>query len=216
MAKRTLNGFLGVLILPEPRVAHAATQLTEDEGVGNAEYRVKPEGVHITLFQSRDFKDLPVGYAKKLVAKLNESLISNPAGELLMYFLDVKPYTDNEQYLFWNVDRTKKNQRLVTAHGMSLSLSAWVQPRLENEYKFGGRLTKMSPKQGARERKLRANTTVFGHTLVAEDYLPHITIAADSNGFNGFKPRQEAFLGSANCVVLARMGEWGKIDEILI
>lgn len=174
------------------------------------------KGVHITLFQSREFKNLPVDIATKLVAKLNEYLVSNPNGELLMYFLDVKPYADNEQYLFWNVDRTKKNQRLMTAHGMSLALSIWVEPKIEDNYVLYQRMAEMSMKRKAREHELSSNAGIFGSAPVGEEYPPHITIAANSNGFKGFKPLKESLICSARRVVLARMGAWGKIDKILI
>ncbi|MEI7512133.1 MAG: hypothetical protein WCK01_01595 [Candidatus Uhrbacteria bacterium] len=216
MAKRVLSGFLGVLILPDVYATQAAAQLTDTKGVRHAEYRVKPEGVHITLYQARNFKQMPVSVAEKLVAKLNEFLVSNRAGELLLYMLDIKPYQDNEQYLFWNIDRTKKHGRLMDAHGMSLALSAWVDPSAEDEASLERRIAEMSEKRQQRERKLCTNKRVFGHTLVGEDYLPHITLAANTKGFKKFKPTQEALISSASRVVLARMGEWGKIEEILI
>ena len=212
----TLSGFLGVVILPDKRLMDAAARLTKNEVDHRVAYRVRPRGVHITLYQARDFKELPIEIAVKLVKKLNESLVSNRAGELLLYFLDIRPCVDNDQFLLWNVDRTKENQRLVAAHGMSLALSAWVEPQLVNEARLKSRVTAMPDKRKWRERKLYANARVFGSTHVGEDYQPHITLAAKAEGFGEFKPRQEAQLGSAARVALARIGEWGKIDEILL
>lgn len=216
MAKRTLSGYLGVVILPDLHLAHAAALLTESDGVREAEYRVKPDSVHIALYQAANFKDLPLDDATRAVAKLNEYLVSNPAGELLLYFLDVRPWIENESFLCWEVDRSKENRCLMTAHGMSLALSAYVNPRVENKRQLEHRLAEMPAPKRLRERKLHASASLFGHMGVGEDYSPHIVIAANMKGFKGFTPAQEPLIGSAARVVLARMGKCGRIEEILI
>ncbi len=215
MAKRTLSGFYGILIIPDDTAVRTAVDISEKKRVREAAYRVKPEGVHLTLYQARTFVDLPVEFAQKLVGKLNECVVRHRSGELLLHLLDVEPYSDNPQFLFWNVDKPHKNQRLLDAHGMSLALSAWVEPEVENASKFERRIADYGDHRRAREQRLYTNMTLYGHTLVGEQYLPHITIAADPEGFKKFKPYQEPHIGCAVRVVFARMGEWGKIEEIL-
>ncbi len=216
MAKRTLEGFLGVLILPDTHVVRSAVQLTKDEAVRHAAYRVKPKGVHITLYQARAFKNLPISVAEKLIAKLNEYLVSGQAGEMYLHFLDVVAYENDQRFLFWNVDQPEKNRRLMNAHGMSVALSLWVEPQYEEDLDLERRIREFSEDNWSRACDLYENTRNFGSALVGVDYLPHITIAADPGAFRGIDLDQQQMIGTASRVVLARMGEWGKIDEILI
>lgn len=216
MAKRTLDGFLGVLMLPDEHVVRSAVQITKDKRVRHAEYKVKPAGVHVTLYQARTFKSLPIGIAEKLITRLNEYLVTDQAGETYLHLLNIEAYENDQKYLFWNVDQPERNQRLKNAHGMSLALSLWVKPEVKKDLDLERRIREFSEVNWSHACYLYENTRNFGSALVGADYLPHITIAADPEGFKKIEFEQQQMIGTVTRVVLARMGEWGKIEEILI
>lgn len=206
----TLNGFYGLLIIPDSNTIRTAVQIAET--VKSADYRVSTEGVHVTLFQARTFRMLPISVARALTRKLHEYLVAHPEGEALLPLRRVEPYVYAPQYLFWNVERPERNERLRIAHGMSLALSAWVDPpqKRDPDAAFTSDQRTLGDEMAL---KHNANERLFGHSLVGDEFLPHITITAGP-GFK-FKPRDEAITGAARHVVFAQMGEWGKIEKIL-
>ncbi len=215
----TLNGAYGLLIIPDANTIRTVGHLLEHprlkRRLAQSAYVVKPEGVHVTLYQARTFRDLPVEVARRLVGKLNELLVQHRTGELLFHLFDVGPYRDGDRFLFWNVYEPAGNDRLQLAHGMSVALSAWVEIDAEDEHAFERRIADLPEPDKERRRDLYENARLFGHTLVGEDHLPHITLAADMDGFKTIEPFQEPQVSSAARVVFARMGEWGNIEEIL-
>lgn len=206
----TLNGFYGLLAIPDYNTVRFAVHLTEK--VRDADYLVRTEGVHVTLFQARTFRMLPVSVARALTRKLHEYLVAHPEGEALLPLRRVEPYTYAPQYLFWNVDRPERNERLRIAHGMSLALSAWVDPpqKRDPDAAFTSDQRTLGDEMAL---KHNANTRMFGHSLVGDEFLPHVTIAAGAK--YRFKPRDEFHPGAIQRVVFAQMGEWGKIEKVL-
>ncbi len=215
----TLNGAFGLLMIPDANTVRIVGHVLEDRRVARrlekAAYVVRPEGVHVTLYQARTFRDLPVEVARRLVGKLNQLVVHNRMGKLLFHLFEVGPYRDNDRFLFWNAHEPFGDERLQLAHGMSVALAAWVEIDAEDEHAFERRISDLPETERYRRRGLYENERLFGHTLVGEEYLPHITLAADPDGFGAIKPFEEPFTASAARVVFARMGEWGKIDEIL-
>ncbi len=208
----TLNGSYGLVAIPDYNTVRTAVHLTEK--VKGAEYVVKSESVHITLFQARTFRMLPISTAQAITRKLNEYMADHPEGEALVSFLDVSAYLYAPQFLFWNVDEPEKNERLRIAHGMSLALSAWVDPpqKRDPDAAFTSDQRTVGDELML---KHNANVRMFGHSLVGDEFLPHITLAADSGGFQRLKRREEAHTASISMVAFAQMGEWGKIEKIL-
>jgi hypothetical protein len=192
MSKRTYEGYLGIIILPDDRTMNRAVALSGKKHIRDASYRVEKSGVHVTLYQAKNFRGLPHSVAHRTVGLLNRYLVDHKNGAAPLHFGQVKASPGSTQYLFWYVD-DPTTVRLRTAHAMSLGLGIWNHPE---------------PSQDT-------NTQLFGSPYVELDYYPHITLAADAQGFPRLERFEERWTGTARCVVLARMGEWGKIEEIL-
>lgn len=191
---RTISGFLGVLILPDANTIRimkscVLTHRKLRKRLAKSAYVVKPEGAHVTLYQSRHFKRLPVSVAQHMLDVLRTTLVES---ETFFTLTRVEPYRHNSQYLFWQAGRTPA---LDFAHAMSVSFAAW---------------TDRSSLKGPDRR--------YGYGLVGEDFEPHITLAADPTAFKdlkSFEDEETRMLVGVQNVVFARMGEWGKIEEIL-
>ncbi|MCK9361123.1 hypothetical protein M0Q28_02735 [Patescibacteria group bacterium] len=217
MTKRTVSGFLGLLVMPDPNTVrileHTLTHRNLSRHLKQAAFRVPPKGAHITLFQARNFKQLPVSVARTVVDGLNDFLVTSPSGSVGLHFETIEPYVGNRRFLFWQALRSPE---LAFAHAMSVAVCGWVdKSQAEDKHALERRIHGLPEKEMSLARALNHNEHLFGYGLVHDEFMPHITLAADPDGFPKFKPFKDPHIGSAGRVVLARMGEWGKIDEIL-
>lgn len=217
MTKRTFSGFLGVLAMPDSNtvriLAHTLTHRSLARHLKHAAFKVDPQKAHVTLYQARHFKKLPFAVAKSVVDMINNFLVCSPAGSVVLHLEKVEPYPGNRQFMFWQAIRSPE---LVFAHGMSVGLSGWVdKSHAEDKHAVERRIHGLPEKEVTLARALNHNDRLFGYGLVHDEFMPHITLAADQKGFPKFKPYKDLHFGSVGRVVLARMGEWGKIDEIL-
>ncbi|MCC6563856.1 hypothetical protein IT087_03105 [Candidatus Uhrbacteria bacterium] len=218
MTKRTLSGFLGLLLIPD----HNTVRIMKDvvlehrrlkRRLASAAYVVKPEGAHITLFQARTFKSLPISTAREVVKTISSLLVTNRAGSAMLHLNKVEPYRGNDKFLFW---QARRSGMLDFAHGMAAGLSGWVDKSgVESDSALERRISDLPSRPQEFARAIHHNEQLYGYGLVDNLFEPHITLAADPGGFGKLRPFEEAVIGSVARVVLARMGEWGKIDEIL-
>lgn len=217
MTAKTLSGFLGLLVMPDSNTVrildHVLAHRSVSRHLRHAAFQVEPKKAHITLFQSARFHELPVTTACRIVNTLNDFLVNSPAGNTGLHYERIEPYLGNRHFLFW---QTLRSPELTLAHGMSLALSAWTdKSKAEEPHSVERRIHDLPEKEKALARALNFNERLFGYGLVHDEFMPHITLAADPNGFPKLKPHKNVHVGSVGRVVLARMGEWGKIEEIL-
>lgn len=150
---------------------------------------------HVTLYHAK-VQGAPVYQVQAILAKLGSL-----AGEKIS-FGPVAVY--GEKFLFWNAEISAA---LREAHREALALSTFLDPKAR------------APAQQedlTLSQQERDNIARFGHPLVLDLQLPHITLGYDSAGLAQDQPVQHVtHIGTVERVVFARIGQYGRVEEIL-
>lgn len=192
----SLTGFYGILLIPDEETRQRASVLAS-RLAPEAAHRVAAHQVHLTLYQAR-FENLPLERVMRLLETMRMGFFGADDPGLDFHMNFVASY--NKQYLFWNAQNTS---RLALAHEASLSLAPFIKKSSGEELVDMNSLTD-------EERNIRN----YGHSLIGDRFLPHITLAADAAGFK-IEPLSQPFDSHASKFVLGRMGTWGRLEEVL-
>ena len=198
----TFSGALGIVIIPDQATIAESYKLARNTLPAGSEYILSPGAIpHITLYHGK-FLDVPTSEAQTILRDIRSDLqrANFSLGPIQCFggnfiFLNVEP------------DDTTRHQ-LQLAHEKSLLLSRF--------------LDRTAPPKATSEEGLSLSTAElenlegYGHPLVRQSYLPHITL-----GFhrglavhfpNGQSKKWRSAVGSVEFV---RVGYPGTIEEIV-
>lgn len=156
--KEFYSGSYGFVIKPDSYTGDKSLELAE-QLVPNAEFKVSVP--HITLFHAK-FKELP---HKEVETALKE--LKGLSGST-QKFKDLQVF--GNKFLFWNI---VKNPTIQRAHSEAFKLAQFLnKDDIARALQEGLTLTSQQ----------RDNVSQFGHPLVQDLYLPHITLGYDLKG----------------------------------
>ena len=190
--KKEFSGSYGFVIKPDSKTQEKAQAIAIKLAPG-AEFQTTIP--HITLYHGR-IEHLPLRVVKEILAELKEH-----RGESLT--LDsFEVYGGN--FLFWDV---KMTDILPPMHKKALSISAYLEKDgIAMAHDEGLKMTS----------KELDNIMRYGHPLVLERYVPHITLAYDSHGLT-LSPQLplSPWRIEIDDVIFAEMGKYGAVARIV-
>lgn len=186
------TGSYGLVIRPDQITIERAVQLARSLAP-QAPFLV--ENPHITLYHAK-FTNLPNNEVRGVL-----QAIKNLRGQYLKLG-DLQIF--GEKFLFWNVVKT---DQIRQAHEKALVLSQYLdqeaQARAQEE---GLSLTEQEMESLRR----------FGHPLMKDLYLPHITLAYDPKGIVlGPRHTEEEYDMRVDSVNFAEIGQYGVVKKII-
>lgn len=150
---------------------------------------------HVTLYHAK-VQGAPADQVRAVLNKLG------PLVKEKISFGPVAVYGD--KFLFWNAEISSA---LREAHRQALALSTFLDPKAR------------APAQQedlTLSQQERDNIARFGHPLVLDLQLPHITLGYDSAGLAKDQPLEHvSHVGTVEHIVFARIGQYGRVEEIL-
>lgn len=150
---------------------------------------------HVTLYHAK-VQGAPADQVRAVLNKLG------PLVKEKISFGPVAVYGD--KFLFWNAEISSA---LREAHRQALALSTFLDPKARAPAQQEGLIL------GEQERK---NISQYGHPLVRNLQLPHITLGYDSAGLAQDQPVQHVtHIGTVERVVFACIGQYGRVEEII-
>ena len=191
--QESFSGAYGFVIQPDQKTQVEAENLAK-RLAPSAEFLV--QNPHITLFYAK-FENLP----KDVVEKTLLELKANERVNLSLNTLQVY----GERFIFWNIEDKDK---LRNAHEKALETAKFLnQVEIANAIEEGLKLT----------QKEQDNIRRFGHPLVLNDYLPHITLAYDGNGIVlSSQKNSEPWEMKIDKIHFAEMGPYGSVRKIIL
>lgn len=190
--KEFFTGSYGLVIKPDQDTTERAKLLARSLAP-NAPFLV--ENPHITLFHAK-FANLPNNEVRGGLQAIN-----NLRGQPLK-LRDLQIF--GGKFLFWNV---VKNDQIQQAHEQALKLSQYLDQEAQaRALEEGLSLT---------EQELESLRR-FGHPLMNDLYLPHITLAYDPNGIT-LDPKHiaEEYDMQVDSVNFAEIGQYGIVKNII-
>lgn len=169
----------------------------------DAEYCVN-KFPHITLFQARiNWRGVPDG----LIVDI-QRYVKDMFQRTCMTLGDIQIFGDT--FLFWNVDyHPEKNAALHAAHERATrELAMFVDPKSKKDPNSIPSMNLSSQQAVYLEE--------YGSPFVFDEYVPHITLAHDPDGFHGSLQNGKAqHEMSVQAVVLAQVGIHGEVVDIV-
>jgi 2'-5' RNA ligase len=190
--KEVFTGSYGLVLKPDQETMERA-KLKAHLLVPNAPFIV--EKPHITLYHAR-FNDLPVNEVQR-VYKIIEGL----EGESLK-LKDLQVF--GGKFLFWNI---VKSEQIQKAHEKTLELSKYLDQQVQARA--------LEESLSLTEEEIES-LKKFGHPLMKDLYLPHITLAYDPKGIVLDKENMvEEYDMQVESVNFAEIGEYGVVKKII-
>lgn len=201
-AALTLSGALGVVIIPDQATIAESYKLARNILPASSEYILSSRAIpHITLYHGK-FLDVPTSEVQTILRDIRSDLhrANFSLGPIQCF---------GGNFVFWNVepDDTTRHQ-LQLAHEKSLTLSRF--------------LDRSAPPKATSEEGLSLyaaeleNLKEYGHPLVRQSYLPHITLGFH-RGLAAHVPNGQSnkWHSSVGSVEFVRVGYPGTIEEIV-
>ena len=201
-AALTLSGALGIVIIPDHATILESYKLAGHLLPAGSEYILSPGVIpHITLYHGK-FLNAPVGQVQAILSDIRSELhgAKFSLGPIQCF---------GGNFIFWNVEPDDTTMRVLgRAHEKALSLSRFLDRTAPPKATSEEGLT-LSPDE-------LENLREYGHPLVRQLYLPHITLGfhpeISKQVSDGQRIKWDSSVGS---VELVRVGYPGKIDEIV-
>lgn len=183
------SGQLGFVLFPDFNISHKSYQLAQNIDK-NLIHLTKP---HISLYHSK-VADLPEKKAMELLLEIeNRSRISLNLEEIIIY---------GQRFVFWLV---KKTPELEGLHYNILALSKYFVK--DDEQQADREKIKISQAE-------QKNIKEYGHPLVKDLWLPHITLGYCEKPDIYVKKIEE--VGRIAAIGFVEIGDYGTIKRILM
>lgn len=196
----TVSGEVGLVVTLTAESERLCRAAAAEFLPGNSEYVLGAQNLpHLTLYQAA-LKDCDTNHALELAADLS-GIISGKE----LFLRDLVVF--GGKFLFWNVNLHGSGvQELRDCHERSLVLARYLD--LEEN-------ARLLPSRPGTEQQIE-NFAHYGYGLLRELYLPHVTLGVNS-GFEASRQEFPERLGSvvASAVAVTRMGQFGKVVEVL-
>lgn len=156
---------------------------------------------HVTLYHGK-LKDVPIAVVASLVDRIRQLLLGHK-----FVLSEVVGFGGN--FIFWNLSEVGSDiKQLQSAHEIALELAQYLDPTALPKATTEEALT-LSEEQ-------KENVRRFGHPLVRNLFLPHITLGFHPGVANVKPPisTEEATLTVAS-VEFVRIGHPGRVEEVL-
>ncbi len=186
------TGSYGFVIKPD---INTSTKSMELAGKLTPDAEFKTISPHITLFHA-NVKDLPHEKMQKILEQLQD--LKGAAFTLK----DIQIF--GGKFLFWNIE---KNSQIQSAHTAALEMAEFLNK--ETLARALEEKLSLTPDQ-------QYNVEHFGHPLVRDLYLPHITLSYNGTGISLPESVSEyVWKMDASNVHFAEIGSLGRVQKIL-
>lgn len=196
-----LNGALGLVILPDRAGIDRSYALAAEIMPPGSEYVLGAASLpHLTLYHGL-LRQVDRGRLREILDTLRLKLVGKK-------FCLAEIVTFGGNFVFWNVDPDDPSRGLLQeAHCHALALSAFL-----NRDTVAKSISEEGLSLSPEELK---NIETYGHPLVDNLFLPHITLGFDrqiSTRMN--RPMRREFRFQVEAVEFVRIGFPGRVEEI--
>lgn len=190
--KKSFSGCYGMVILPTKKTIKIIQQITKNLDQ-NLNFLTKIP--HLTLYYA-NFKNIPKSFILKKLEVLNRFK------KIKLNLQEIQVYGD--KFLFLNI---VEKEKLQEPHLIALGLNKYLdKSKIPNAKKENLTLSKEEKK----------NLKTYGHPLVKNLYLPHVTMAYNTKGFKKPLPKEKLIHFEIDEFVFARIGEFGAVEEVVL